>query len=127
MELTPDELAKLLAARPLHGGAPVEGASLCDAATHGHLLGTRCLIRTRISGVSVGLLRSVSTSAAGWSVVLDDAIRVWSWEGALACSTLAIDGPTSSKTERHPDGIVIADQGMEIVPVSEAAWSRFSK
>lgn len=88
-----------------------------------HLVGNWVLVRTRISGVSVGRLRSVQTAEAGWSVVLDEGLRIWSWGGgALACSELAAGQATDVRTEVHPDGIVIADEGLEIIPTDAEHW-----
>jgi hypothetical protein len=33
------------------------------------------------------------------SVQIAEAIRVWSWEGALSCSALAVKGPTGGKLD----------------------------
>ncbi|MCP5025177.1 MAG: hypothetical protein GY929_02725, partial [Actinomycetia bacterium] len=51
----------------------------------GHLLGRRVLVRTRISGVSIGVLDAVEIGAST-AVVLSDAVRIWSWSGAYTVS-----------------------------------------
>ena len=113
MEISIEELATLTA-----------GAAPARATGAEHLVGHWVLVRTRISGVSVGRLRSVQATEAGWSVVLDEGLRIWSWDGgALACSELAAGQATDVRTEAHPDGIVIADEGMEIIPTEAGHWS----
>lgn len=118
MEIT---LQELIAA---FGGAsgPAGAAPFAD-----HLIGKRVLVRTRISGVSAGTLASAQATPAGYHVTLNDAVRIWRWEGgALACSELATKGPDQATTEAHPDGIVIADEGLELHPVTDEAWARIS-
>jgi len=103
MEISIEELQALTA-----------GAKSAASTGAEHLVGQWVLVRTRISGVSVGRLRSVQATEAGWSVVLDEGL---SWGGgALACSELAAGQATDVRTEVHPDGIVIADEGLEIIP-----------
>lgn len=120
MKIEPEQLIGLLNAAAGHKADTGGGAGFAD-----HLTGKRVLVRTRTSGVSVGVLRAAATSEAGYSVILDDGIRVWSWRGALACSTLSTEGPETVKGERHPDGIVIADDGLELHPVTDTAWEKF--
>ena len=113
MEITIEELQALTA-----------GAKPAASTGAEHLVGQWVLIRTRISGVSVGRLRSVTATEAGWSVVLDEGLRIWSWSGgALACSELAAGQATEVRTEAHPAGIVICDEGVEIIPTDAGHWS----
>ena len=52
------------------------------------------IVRSRGSGVWMGVLREVAYPAAGMIVRLDSARRLWSWSGAKECSELALTGPT---------------------------------
>jgi hypothetical protein len=81
------ELARLFSA---HSAAP----SVTIGADR---VGKVCLIRSRGSGVWIGTMVSRSIHAAGVSVELSDARRLWYWEGAGECSTLALTGPTDGK------------------------------
>ena len=113
MEISIEELQALTAGVKPAGSTGAE-----------HLVGGWVLVRTRISGVSVGRLRSVTVTDAGWVVVLDEGRRIWSWSGgALACSELAAGCAEDVRTEAHPDGIVIADEGLELIPTDAGHWS----
>jgi len=84
------------------------------------LIGSRVVVRTRTSGVSIGVLDAVSYGPV--VVRLVDAVRIWSWSNAFTLSELASDG-ADCRIAHHPDGIVISDTGCELIPVSDAAWS----
>ena len=60
-------------------------------------IGKVVLVRSRGSGVWIGTLVARSASAAGHSVSLADARRIWSWTGAAECSQLALTGPKGGK------------------------------
>lgn len=60
-------------------------------------IGKAVLVRSRGSGVWVGTLTARSTSAAGHSVSLTNARRIWSWTGAAECSQLALTGPKGGR------------------------------
>lgn len=85
-DLTIGEARKLAA---LFGGSgpasPTIGAEL---------IGRMVVVRSRGSGVWMGILREVAYPAAGMIVRLDTARRLWSWSGAKECSELALTGPT---------------------------------
>ena len=60
-------------------------------------IGKVVLVRSRGSGVWIGTLAARSASAAGHSVSLTNARRIWSWTGAAECSQLAMTGPKGGK------------------------------
>ena len=60
-------------------------------------IGKVVLVRSRGSGVWIGTLVARSASAAGHSVTLTNARRIWSWTGAAECSQLALTGPKDGK------------------------------
>jgi hypothetical protein len=92
------------------------------AAPVAHLIGKRCIVRTRISGVSIGIITHIEVEAST-TVRLSDAIRIWSWtDSAFTLSEMAISG-AKCRVDTHPDGTVITETGMEILPVSDAAWA----
>lgn len=57
------------------------------------LIGHHVVVRSGQSGVWFGLLEQARSD----SVLLTDARRAWSWEGALSCSELAAAGPSGGK------------------------------
>jgi len=84
-----------------------------------NLIGHRVIIRSNTSGVSIGLLTGLDVATK--TVTLDDAVRIWSWSGAFTLSEIATDGAICRLAE-HPDGILITDTGLEILPMADKAW-----
>ncbi len=88
----------------------------------------RVLVRTRTSGVSIGILKAIDTEN-GMSIRLKNAVRIWSWSSldddfALACSSLATKG-AKCKIEHHPKRFHIeAPEGGEVMVVSDEAWEK---
>lgn len=60
-------------------------------------IGKVCLVRSRGSGIWIGTLVSRAFTAAGVTVELTNARRLWSWIGAGECSSLALTGPAGGK------------------------------
>lgn len=83
--------AKRLAS--LFGGAAVAPAASPFAA----FVGKVALVRSRGSGVWAGVVESAHEGAAGHTLTLSSARRLWSWTGAGECSSLALTGPTGGK------------------------------
>ena len=69
-------------------------------------IGTVVLVRSRGSGVWIGTLVARSSGAAGHSVQLTSARRIWSWTGAAECSQLAETGPEDGKIGVESEPIV---------------------
>lgn len=107
--------AKRLAA--LFGASPSSASS--DPPMGADRIGKVVLVRSRGSGVWQGTLCQREVSAAGHSVYLRDARRLWSWEGAAECSQLAVTGPRGGKigVPCHP----IVREVLEEHEASEAA------
>jgi hypothetical protein len=113
IEIEIEDLTKLLTKQ-----AATELAE--DFTIYEHLLDRRVLIRTRISGVSIGILEDCTPTAAR----LTKAIRIWSWEDAFTVSEIATTG-AACRIAHHPDGIVIdSPDGRELMLVETAAWER---
>ena len=55
-------------------------------------VGRYCIIRSYAAGVHVGIVVSVTDSASGREVELCDTRRIWSWQGALSCTEIAVSG-----------------------------------
>ena len=90
-----------------------------------HLIGERVIVRTRMSGVSIGTLVTVEVSPAGYAVTLDDALRLWSWDGAFTLGEVALTGPTSAaRIDPHPDGMTIAEPAVELLPMTDDAFTQ---
>lgn len=88
-------------------------------------IGKVVLVRSRGSGVWVGRLVSRMTTAAGHSVQLADARRLWSWQGAGECSSLALTGPSDGKI--GPPSAPIVHEVLEEHEVTTEAAAAVSK
>ncbi len=61
------------------------------------LIGKVALVRSRGSGVWAGTVVDAHEGAAGHTLTMRDARRLWSWTGAGECSALATIGPSGGK------------------------------
>ena len=77
------------------------------------------LVRGDKSGVTVGKLKSEN----GQTVILDESIRIWYWDGANSILQLAVEGtkkPDNCKFSVQSNNHKILDV-IEIIPLSEGA------
>lgn len=61
------------------------------------MVGKRCLVRSRGSGVWAGSVSSAHEGPAGHTLTLTAARRLWSWSGAAECSAIAERGIEGGK------------------------------
>ena len=78
-------------------------------------LGSYVVVRTYSAGVHVGVL----DKRVDKKVVLKDARRIWSWEGAFTLSSVSQNGITGGKMSLSVPDILIQD--IEIIPCSGQA------
>ena len=82
-------------------------------------IGKKVIIRGDRSGVEYGTL----VAQEGQEVTLENARRIWYWNGAASLSQLAKDGtsqPSSCKFTVFVDSITILD-AIEIIPCTDKA------
>lgn len=108
--------AKRLAS--LFGGATV-------ASPFASLVGKVALVRSRGSGVWAGVVESAHEGAAGHTLTLSTARRLWSWTGAGECSSLALTGPSGGKI--GPAAAPIVAEVLEAHLMSSAAVDAVNK
>lgn len=77
-----------------------------------YMKGKYCIFRTCSSGVHVGYLKK----KCGQSVIIENARRLWSWEGAFTLNKVAKDGFKDAKMPVAVEEIQI-EQVIEIIPV----------
>jgi hypothetical protein len=77
------------------------------------------IIRTFSAGVHVGTLKS----RGGTEVVLNNARRLWYWEGAFTLNAVATDGIHRGKLSPTVPEILLT-QAIEIIPTSSQAESQ---
>ena len=82
------------------------------------------ILRSNMSGVWLGKLAEQTSQ----SRVLTEARRLYSWDGALTCSELALSGPTGGRI-CGPVSRVEIDRapGDEMIDATEAAVAAFAK
>ena len=82
-------------------------------------IGDYVMVRTYSAGVFAGFLAERN----GKEVLLNNATRIWHWEGATCLSELAQRGtqnPTGCKFPM-PVSEVLLTEAVEIIPITEAA------
>ena len=77
------------------------------------------IVRTYSAGVFAGIL----ASRKGQEVVLQNARRLWYWQGAASLSQLAIDGTSKPSGCKFPDAVSRIEllQAIEILDVTPKA------
>lgn len=82
-----------------------------------HMIGKFVVIRTTTAGVHIGTLRARS----GTEVVLENARRIWEWEGAFTLSEVSQTGINkNSKLSAYVPEILLTE-AIEVLPCSDAA------
>jgi len=85
-------------------------------------VGLQCIIRTYAAGVFFGTV----VAREGQDVVLRDARRIWSWEGAFTLSAVAVYGIKKGKLSCvEPEKLVL--QVIEISPCSDSAAKQLTE
>lgn len=78
--------------------------------------GKYVVVRTYSAGVHVGVLHS----AKGQEVELRECRRIWSWQGALSCTEIAVSGISGGKVSVEAPQIFLTE-AIEIIPTSKDA------
>lgn len=87
-------------------------------------VGQHCVVRTYSAGVHIGVV----VDKDGTNVLLQDARRLWKWNGAFTLSEVAVAG-VSQKGSRISVAVPLIEltQAVELIPTSEAARATFDK
>ena len=83
------------------------------------LIGQYVIVRTYSAGVFAGILKNKE----GKEVILQDARRIWRWEGASSLSQLAQSGTSNPSECKFPEevSLVILTEVIEILKVTDDA------
>ena len=83
------------------------------------MIGKTCIVRTYSAGVFLGTIKERN----GKEVLLENARRIWYWDGAATLSQLANEGTKNPKTCKFPAPVaeVLLTEAIEIIPATEAA------
>jgi len=86
------------------------------------MIGRRCIIRTYSAGVHIGDV----SYANGMEVKLENALRLWKWEGGgLSLSAVANNGIKGGRLNRT--GEVYLTNVVEMIPTTERAEKTYEK
>ena len=77
------------------------------------------IVRTYYAGVHAGILKSRD----GKEVILENARRLWYWDGAASLSQLAIDGTSKPNSCKFPEALpeILLTEAIEIIPTTDKA------
>jgi len=83
------------------------------------MIGKTCIVRTYSAGVFLGTIKERN----GKEVLLENARRIWYWDGAATLSQLATEGTKKPKSCKFPAPVdeVLLTEAIEIIPATEAA------
>ncbi len=83
------------------------------------MLNKYCIFRTESAGVFAGVLEAHNNGEA----IIQQARRIWSWEGAASLSQLAVDGTQKPKECRFPCVLerIFIRGVVEIIPATDRA------
>ena len=83
------------------------------------MIGKTCIVRTYSAGVFLGTVKERN----GKEVLLENARRIWYWDGAASLSQLANEGTSKPQNCKFPAPVaeVLLTEVIEIIPATEAA------
>ena len=83
------------------------------------MIGKTCIVRTYSAGVFLGTIKERN----GKEVLLENARRIWYWDGAATLSQLANEGTNKPQNCKFPASVleVLLTEAIEIIPATEAA------
>jgi hypothetical protein len=83
------------------------------------MIGKTCIVRTYSAGVFLGTIKERN----GKEVLLENARRIWYWDGAATLSQLANDGTSKPQSCKFPAAVseVLLTEAIEIIPATKAA------
>ena len=83
------------------------------------MIGKYVIVRTYSAGVHAGTL----ASRDGKEVVLNNARRIWYWDGAASLSQLSVDGTSKLQNCKFPAEVeeILLTEVIEIIPCTDRA------
>ena len=83
------------------------------------MLGRNCIVRTKNAGVFAGKV----VKRDGQEVLLNDARRIWYWDGAASLSQLATTGTSKPGKCKFPAPVaeVLLFEVIEMIPITDVA------
>ena len=83
------------------------------------MIGKTCIVRTYTAGVFLGTIKERN----GKEVLLENARRIWYWDGAATLSQLANEGTKKPENCKFPAPVseLLLTEAIEVIPATEAA------
>ena len=83
------------------------------------MIGRNCIVRTKNAGVFAGKV----VKRNGQEVLLNDARRIWYWEGAASLSQLSTTGTSKHGRCKFPAPVaeVLLFEVIEMIPITDVA------
>lgn len=82
-----------------------------------------CIVRTYSAGIHMGILKQVN----GTAVYLENALRLWRWQGAFTLNEVSLNGCAESSRISAAIPRILLTQGIEVLPCSEMARENLSR
>lgn len=90
------------------------------------LVGKPVMIRTYSAGVHYGTLAECASATDGFDVYLEDARRIYDWNGAFTLSELATVGSTRKDSRFSVTIPGIALRAIEVIPMTEVGYANLN-
>ena len=88
------------------------------------MLGRRCLIRTYSAGVHIGDVTWINPESS-MECKLENALRLWRWEGGLSLSAVASNGIKGGRLNKTSE--IMLTNAIEYIPTTEEAEETYGK
>jgi hypothetical protein len=87
--------------------------------------GREVLVRTYSAGVHMGRLKSINDK----TVILNNAIRIWYWDGACSLSQLAMEGTKAESNCKFavPVTEILLNGAIEVIGMTKKAYTQIRR
>lgn len=87
------------------------------------MIGEFCIFRTFSAGVHCGTLKEINGKVA----LVEDARRIWRWEGAFTLNELSVRGCNEESRISEPVKQILLTEVIEVIPCEEEAIENLSR
>lgn len=87
------------------------------------MIGEFVVVRTYTAGVHMGTLKEMN----GTAVLLEDARRLWRWNGAFSLNEVSQKGVGETSRISEPVPSILLTQAIEVIPCSTQAKKNLSR
>lgn len=94
-----------------------------DNSSNHPMIGKHCVIRTYSAGIHIGTIKAID----GMEVLLENAFRLWYWEGAFTLTKVAKSGVSSKSRRSEEIDEIYLTQVIEFIPTTDEARKTYEK